>query len=92
MSKNFQKKECYSSLKFAIWNQKAIFNSSLFYFSICKSQEDYSSWFTKRKIRNASKLSKQEKCKQVIQTREMQQGCPNKQDAQTEPNKQQNGK
>ena len=67
MSKNFQKKKCYSSLKFENWNQKAIFNSSQFISPICKSQEDYSSWFIKRKKeRNATKLSK---CYKAIQTR-----------------------
>ena len=53
-----KKRKLCSSLKFAIWNQRAIFNSSRFYFSLCKSQEDYSSWFTKRKIKMQAKLSK----------------------------------
>ena len=38
------------SLKFAVRNQSAIFFIT-FYFSLRKSQEDCSSWFTKRKIK-----------------------------------------
>ena len=82
MSKNFQKKKC-SSLKFAIWNQKAIFNSSHFYFSLFANHKRIIPLGSqKEEIGNVSKLSKQEKCQQAIQTREMQQGCPNKQKAQ----------
>ena len=37
----------------------------IFMFSICKTQENYFSWFTKRRNKNTSKLSKQRKGKQA---------------------------
>ena len=52
-----KKKEKKSSLKFVSRNQNAIC-SSCFNYSLCKSQEDRSSWFTKRKV-------KDKKCKHI---------------------------
>ena len=57
-----KRKKRRSSLKFAGRNQNAIW-LSCFYFSFCKSQEDCSSWFTKRKLKNIQI----EKCKHTRQ-------------------------
>ena len=59
-----EKEKRKSSLKFAGRNQNAIC-SSCFYFSLCKSQEDCSSWFTKRKVKNKMQAYNWFKCKNM---------------------------
>ena len=57
MVKNFQKRKMCSSLKFAIWNQRAIFNSSRFYFSILQITRRFLFLVHKKKKKNTRKVA-----------------------------------
>ena len=72
---SIEKKEKKSSLKFVGRNQNAIC-FIMFYFSPCKSQEDCSSWFTKRRVKDKKcKHTISSNAKTLVQIQSKVQGC-----------------